>query len=280
MLTILEVLNKSAAFLEERGVTDGRLSSEWIIAEQLGLKRLELFLQFERPLDEAELSGIREGIKRRANREPLQHILGYVEFGGLKLRTDKRALIPRPETEYLLDLLLTQYLNAAPESILDLGTGTGALGLSLAKEFADAKVTLVDISNDALCLARKNAEENELGDRIEFLESSWFDQVNGSYQLIVSNPPYLTDDEMKSAEPEVVRYEPELALHGGSDGLRDLELILKEARKHLVEGGVLALETGIAQHEALKALAEELGYSLVESVKDLTHRDRFIVCVK
>lgn len=280
MLSILEVLNKSAVFLEERGVKDGRLSSEWIIAEQLGLKRLDLFLQFERPLDEQELVGIRQGVKRRANHEPLQHILGYVEFGGLKLKTDKRALIPRPETEYLLDLLLTRYLNASPESILDLGTGTGALGLSLASEFSDARVTLVDVSADALLLAKENAKENELSDRIEFLESNWFDQVEGTYQLIVSNPPYLTDEEMESAEVEVIRYEPELALHGGGDGLRDLNLIMEKSLGYLVDGGVLALETGIAQHESLKALGAELGYSMVESVKDLSHRDRFVICVK
>ena len=146
MITLLEVLEKSTDFLEQKGVQDARLSAEWIMAESLGLKRLDLYLQFERPLKEEELGGIREGIRRRSKREPLQYILGNVEFYGVTLKTDARALIPRPETEYLIELLHTKYLNREPSRILDLGTGTGAIAIAMLHTFPDAEAVAVDRS--------------------------------------------------------------------------------------------------------------------------------------
>ncbi|MCZ6671969.1 MAG: peptide chain release factor N(5)-glutamine methyltransferase [Verrucomicrobia bacterium] len=277
MITLLDVLKKSTLFLEERGVKDARLSAEWILAHALDIKRLDLYLQFERPLQEVELVKIREGVKRRANREPLQYILGTVEFYGVTLKTDARALIPRPETEYLIELLHTRYLNREPTRILDLGTGSGAIAIALLNVFPETKALAVDQSVEALALAVENAQQGKGFERMKFKVSNWFESVDGHFELIVSNPPYLTDAEMKSAEPEVSKYEPAQALSGGKDGQKDLNVIIDEGYSYLVEGGMLVLETGIAQHASLIERAKKAGFASMESVKDLNHRDRYLI---
>ncbi len=280
MLTILEVLEKSTAFLRKWGVTDARLSAEWILAQNLGLKRLDLFLQFERPLPEMDLAKIRVDIKRRANREPLQHLLGWIDFFGLKLSSDKRALIPRPETEYLVELLHDKFLDREPGRILDLGTGSGAILLALLNTFPESSGIGVDLSPEALDLARENGEQTGLADRATFLQSNWFDAVEGTFQLIVANPPYLTAEEMESAEPEVSRYEPELALFGGNDGLDALSAIVQESPGYLEDGSLLALETGLGQHDRLREKAKEAGFSGMESMLDLSRRERYLMLMK
>ena len=280
MLTILEVLEKSTAFLRKWGVTDARLSAEWILAQNLGLKRLDLFLQFERPLPEMDLAKIRVDIKRRANREPLQHLLGWIDFFGLKLSSDKRALIPRPETEYLVELLHDKFLDREPGRILDLGTGSGAILLALLNTFPESSGIGVDLSPEALDLARENGEQTGLADRATFLQSNWFDAVEGTFQLIVANPPYLTAEEMESAEPEVSRYEPELALFGGNDGLDALSAIVQESPGYLEDGGLLALETGLGQHDRLREKAKEAGFNGMESILDLSRRERYLMLMK
>ena len=277
MITLLEVLEKSTGFLEQKGVNDARLSAEWIMADSLGLKRLDLYLQFERPLAESELEGIREGIRRRSKREPLQYILGNVDFYGVNLKTDARALIPRPETEYLIELLHTKYLNREPTHILDLGTGTGAIAIALLNAFPEAQAVAVDQSEEAIQLAGENAEVTGVADRLTLKQSDWFEQVEGQFELIVANPPYLTDEEMKSAEPEVSDYEPAEALHAGKEGLDDLQVIIDGAMDYLIDGGMLALETGIAQHEALTQQAKAKGYTTIESIADLSRRPRFLI---
>ena len=277
MITLLEVLEKSTGFLEQKGVKDARLSAEWIMAESLGIKRLDLYLQFERPLAETELTGIREGIRRRSKREPLQYILGNTEFYGVTLKTDARALIPRPETEYLLELLHTKYLNREPTRILDLGTGTGAIAIAMLHTFPEAEAVAVDQSEEALELAAENAKAVGVSDRLTLCQSNWFEQVEGVFEVIISNPPYLTDEEMQTAEPEVSQFEPTMALHAGKDGLDDLNLIVDEAYGYLVDGGLLALETGIAQHDELIARAKTHGYTTMESIKDLARLSRYLI---
>ena len=280
MLTILEVLRKSTAFLEKYGVPDARLSAEWILAHHLGLPRLELFLQFERPLQEKELTDIRVAIMRRAKREPLQHVLGWVDFYGLKLRSDNRALIPRPETEYLVELLQAEFEEEEPARILDLGTGSGAILLALLNQFETSTGVGIDLSSQALELARENAESAALASRATFIRSDWFGAVEGTFQLIVANPPYLRREEMESAEPEVARFEPKLALDGGDRGLEGLGAILGESAPYLAEDGLLALETGIDQHQRLRERAHGAGFSRVESVRDLSHRERYLLVRK
>ncbi len=280
MLSLLEIITKTTEFFASRGVESPRLNAEQIVGHALGLKRMQLYVQFERLLTTAELDQIRPLVKRRAQREPLQHILGTVEWGGLILKCDKRALVPRPETEELFELVLEKVrpTEGAPLRVLDLGTGTGALALALAKAWPTARVTALDASEDALSLARENAAALGLVERVNFLKSDWFSvlPLDARYEVIVSNPPYLTGDEVASAEPEVRIHDPMTALVAADEGMADLRVILGGAKSRLVEGGLLALETGVDQHPALVAAAEQAGLAGVESRKDLSGRDRFI----
>ncbi|MGE9295959.1 MAG: peptide chain release factor N(5)-glutamine methyltransferase [Puniceicoccales bacterium] len=274
MQSVLEILRKTTAYFEQKSVPEAKLNAERLLAHVLKCTRLDLYLQFERPLTADQLDELRPLVSRRGKREPLQYILGDAEFFDLKLKCDARALIPRQETEELAELLV-DYFKAAPATVLDLGTGTGALALALASAWKDAAVTAVDFSPDALALAKENAAANGL-ERVEFIESDWFTALEArTFELIVSNPPYLTEEEMTTAEPEVVRHEPTSALVSGTDGLDDLRKILAEARKHLQSGGLLALETGIAQHDTLAQLASEAGFAKSESKKDLSGRPRY-----
>jgi len=278
MLTILEIIKKSTEFFEKRGVESARLNAELLVGHALGLKRMQLYIQFERLLAESELEKIRPLVKRRGNREPLQHILGTMEFAGLSLKVDRRALIPRPETEYLVELLVRRF-STKPAHVLDLGTGTGAIALALAKAWPEAKIVAVEQSEEALALARENAVSSGLTATVDFLRSNWFEHVSKDekFDLIVSNPPYLSDEETDTAQPEVRDFEPRQALAAGADSAVALEKIIGEAPARLTPGGTLALETGIAQHARLSALLQAQGYGRTESLKDLTGRDRFLL---
>jgi len=278
MLTVLEIIKRTTEFLEKRGVEGARLNSELLIGHALGLKRMQLYLQFERPLTELELEKIRPLVKRRSNREPLQYIIGETDFSGLKLKVDRRALIPRPETEYLVEVVAGR-MTVPPANILDLGTGTGAIALALATKYPATAVTAVDKSPEALVLARENAAALGLADRVSFIQSDWFTALPAEmrFGLIVANPPYLTESEVREAQPEVKDYEPQSALVAGENGLADLVAIIRGARTYLAAGGFLACETGIAQHAQLEPLAIASGYSRTESLRDLTGRERYLL---
>lgn len=275
MLTVREIKERTETFFKQKGVPNAKLDTDILIAHSLGLKRLDLYLDMDRPLTEAQLDALRPLVKRRASREPLQYIIGSTEFYGLSLKVDPRALIPRHETEELVDHI-AERLITAPQRILDLGTGSGALALALASKYPDADVTAIDQSSEALALAQENVASLGLTEQLTFLQGNWFTPLpaGSQFALIVANPPYLTEAEMQSAEPEVVGHEPSEALVSGGDGLDDLRTILKEAKRHLAEGGCLALETGIAQHEALTQLATDNGLT-GESLEDLSGRPRF-----
>jgi release factor glutamine methyltransferase len=277
----LEIVKRTTDFLGSKGIESPRLTSELLVGHALGLKRMQLYVQFEKPLAEADLEKIRPLVRRRAQREPLQYIFGETEWGGLKLKTDRRALIPRPETEYLLELLGEVWKGAdavPPTRILDLGTGTGALALGLSTRFPEAKVCAVDRSADALALARENAAALGLADRVELRESDWYSNLGDveRFDLIVANPPYLSAHETAEAQPEVKTFEPMSALTSDEDGIADLRKVIAGAPQFLRDGGLLALETGIAQHAKLTELARAAGFTQIESKKDLTGRDRFI----
>ncbi len=278
MITVLEVVQKTTEFLAGKGVESARLNAELLIGHALGLKRMQLYLQFERVLLETELEKIRPLVKRRSQREPLQYIIGDTEWSGVKLKVDKRALIPRPETELLVEFVVAR-LAEPPARILDLGTGSGAIALALAKRYENVAVTAVDASDDALALAAENGKALGLADRVNFLKSNWYEALKADepYDLIVSNPPYLTADETAAAEPEVRVHEPVSALTAADAGLADLRVIIAGARRYLKPGGLLALETGIAQHAELARLLTEAGFTGVESLRDLTERDRFVM---
>lgn len=278
MLTVLEIIKRTTEFFAKRGVESARLNAELLIGHALGLKRMQLYMQFERPLMEPELELIRPLVKRRGNREPLQYILGETEFAGLKLKVDRRALIPRPETEYLLELLAGR-VATPPSAVLDLGTGTGAIALVLATRYPEASVTAVDQSREALALAAENTAKLGLETRLKLVQSDWFAALpkGGQFPLIVTNPPYLSDAEVAEAEPEVKEHEPKAALSAGANGAAALEFILREAPAYLAPGGMLACETGIAQHPRLQELAVRSGYARTESLRDLTGRDRYLL---
>lgn len=278
-LTVLDVVRKSADFLEKKGVESPRLNAEWLIAHVLGFGRMELYLQFDRPLIDDELELMRALVARRGKREPLQYIQGQTQFHDLMLKCDARALIPRPETEQLVELVK----DTGPEidqdlRILDLGTGTGAIGLALAMHFPRAKVVASDASQEALDLAKENALLCGLQNRVEFRLSDWFETLNGegAFDLIVSNPPYLTQGELDGAQSEVKDFEPSSALVANDEGKSDLLAIIEGAYPLLEAAGTLWLETGIDQREALLASCREIGYSSCEGLDDWSGRPRFI----
>ncbi len=275
MQNLLDTLKKATDFLARKGLEKPRAEAEHLFAAGLGLKRLDLYLQFERLLTDGEVEKLRALTVRRGNREPLQHIVGQVEFRDLVLKSDKRALIPRPETEELVDLALALFPAEQNVRVLDLGTGSGAIALALASERPAWSVEAVDRSEDALALARENAARCGLEARVAFAASDWFGAVTDAYDLIVSNPPYLTDAEVAEAEPEVRQYDPHSALIAPEDGLADLRIILEGAHRHLRSGGWVLCETGIGQHAALAALSARLGYAEAVGLPDMSGRPRF-----
>lgn len=284
MITVLEVLQKSSKFLESKKVEHPRLNAELLIGHALGLKRMQLYLEFERLLPEAELEKIRPLIRRRSQREPLQHIIGSVEFAGIELKVDRRALIPRPETEYLVELLKAAWLakGSEPKLVIDLGTGSGALALALATQWPTARVWATDASEEALSLTTENCEALGLGDRVTVLQSDWFGAVSKAerFDVIVANPPYLTAAEVEETAPEVKNFEPAMALSTAEDGMDAITAIVKSAGDFLQPGGLLAMETGIAQHAVICEMLATAGYSEIESRRDLTGRDRFVFARK
>ena len=278
MLTVLEVIKKTTDFFAAKGIESPRLNAEQLVGHALQLQRMQLYLQFERLLSDAELEVIRPLVRRRGLREPMQYLIGETDFFALKLKVDRRALIPRPETERLLELLVTRQATP-PETILDLGTGSGAIALGLAKYYPAAQVTAVDLSEEALALARENTAAAGLTERVTLVRSDWFAGLPPAlrFDLIVANPPYLSAEETAQAAPEVNAHEPASALTAAEGGLADLRAIIAGAPRFLAPGGWLALETGITQHAELARLAAEAGFKRTESLPDLTGRDRFLL---
>jgi release factor glutamine methyltransferase len=281
MLNLLEVVKKTSEFFASKGIESPRLNAELLVGHALGLPRMRLYLEFERPVTEAELTNIRELVRRRGRREPLQHIIGFTEFSGLRLKTDRRALIPRPETELFVETVVSR-CSPAPSQVLDLGTGGGAIALALARAFPEALVTAVDTSSEALALAAENAESTGLAGRVRFVESDWFGglPVGGTFDLIASNPPYLSEEETAASAPEVRDHEPARALASGPEGFDDLGRIIAASAGALSAAGMLALETGIGHHARAEAAARAAGFSRTESLRDLTGRDRFFLAWK
>jgi len=279
-ITIADLIKRTTDFFASKGIESAKTDAEWIISYVLGCKRLELYLRFDKLVPEAKLPALREAVRRRGAREPLQQILGFVEWGDLRLSVDRRCLVPRPETEELWDRIIMSCGMSAPTSILDLGTGSGALALSLKKHFPLADVAAVERDKDTLALAKKNASETNL--IVDFIQSNWFENVpaDSRFDLVVSNPPYLTDAEWESAAPEVRDWEPREALTASNEGLADLLYIMQHARGYLCDGGQLWLEHGIAHADALAEAAKQLEYSSVKHYKDSNHRVRFTRLVR
>lgn len=270
MTTLLDTLTKGTAYLENKGVDSPRFTMELLAAHALAMKRMQLYLEFDRPLEEKELEVLRDLLKKRGERIPLQHLLGNVEFLGREFKTDERALIPRPETEELVSHVLKLDLPENPR-VLDLCSGSGVIGISLKAELGEgAQVTLADISPATLSLARENAET--LGVDVELVHSDLFDELEETFDLIVCNPPYVSSE--VELEPELA-HDPDLALFSGVDGMDHLKKIIPTAYRFLNKGGVLALEIGYDQKDAVNGLLSETGYEQIEFLEDMEKIPRF-----
>ncbi len=281
MLTVLEIIKRTTEFLASRGIASPRLNAELLLGHVIDRRRMQLYLEFERPLTAAELDRLRPLVRRRGQQEPLQYVLGETEFRGLRLKVDRRALIPRPETELLVELVREWSAAQPPVTrALDLGTGSGAIAAALATLWPGAAVVAAERCPEALALARENFAALGLDSRVQGVAASWFEGVPaGPYDLIVSNPPYLTAAEVAAAAPEVRQHEPRAALEAPEEGLADLRAILATAPGHLRAGGLLALETGGDHHADLSARLQAAGYQQIAARQDLTGRDRFILAV-
>ena len=283
-MTVLEAIRKSADFLAKKGVESPRLQTELLLAHLLKMPRMNLYLNFERGLTPAETDTLRELVKRRGQREPLQHLIGSTSFCGLEMAVNRHVLVPRPETELLAELgwqflnregsepaildseTASGTCNACPTA-LDFGTGTGCIAIALAVKCPNAKITAMDISADALALARENAARNGVAERIEFLPGDGFAAMAEmsergrpghppAFDLIISNPPYIPSAEIDTLQPEVRDFDPRAALDGGADGLDFYRMFPAQAKPFLKAGGKIMLEFGDGQAEAIRKLFE------------------------
>jgi len=280
---IKTLLETAADYLVEKGIENARLNAEVLLAHQLQVKRISLYLNFDQPLTENEVSGYRHFIKRRIKREPLQYITGTQEFWSLAFKVNPHVLIPRPETEILVDqaLTLAGSFHNAPLHILDLGTGSGIISVSMAKEVPESLILATDVSGKALEVARENAQEHGVLDRITFLRGDLFEPLMSEkpvFHLIASNPPYVCTHEIQGLFPEIALHEPRLALDGGKDGMHLLKKIICQAPQFLHPGGWLLLEMSPYQVEnALLTLAGTGVYQNETKIEDYSHRQRVVM---
>jgi release factor glutamine methyltransferase len=254
-----------------------RLEAEILLAHALDVDRLHLYLAPDKPLTSDERSLYRSVVKERQSGTPLQHVTGEVSFYGLRFRVDREALIPRSETEELLDQVIKRAPRDREIRCLDLGTGTGVIAVCMARYLPQAQVTAVDISPTALEMARENSKLNEVADRIEFIESDWFTNVEGKFDFIVSNPPYIRRDELADLPKEVREHEPSVALDGGTDGLEKIRLIAAQLRMYLQPDGVVLMEIGHEQGERVKKILESIELVHVSVERDMAEKDRFVI---
>lgn len=278
--TPLELVRWTTGYLGDRGIAEARLDAELLLADSLGVKRLDLYLQHDRPLAAEELAEFKARLLRRARREPLQYIAGTAAFRNLNLRVDRRVLIPRPETEVLVEEVLRWCRGRSGLSALDVGTGSGAIAICLATEGdAFSHVVGTDLSADALEVARMNAEAAAPDRGVELRQGAVYAPVAGErFDVIVSNPPYVAEAERDDLQPEVVRWEPELALFSGADGLTVIRELVDGAPLHLRPGGLLAMEIGAGQGDAVRQLVLASGaFGRVEVRPDLSGRDRIVL---
>ncbi len=264
--TPVSILAWTRSYLADKGVENARLEAEWMLCRVLGLDRVGLYLNHDRPLVEPELAAYRCMIARRSKREPLQHILGGQEFCGLDFKVTPDVLIPRHDTETLVEEAIARMPRA--RRILDIGTGSGCIAVILARRIPGALVTALDVSGPALAVARSNAAEHAV--EIEFLCGSLFDPVRErTFDLIVSNPPYIPSREIETLEPEVRDYDPRVALDGGKDGLDIYREMIPAAIRHLEPGGWLLVEIGQGQGSGVESIfAAAGGYGAVITARD------------
>ncbi|MCB0284463.1 MAG: peptide chain release factor N(5)-glutamine methyltransferase [Calditrichae bacterium] len=278
---ILDLLNTTTDYLKQKSIENARLNAELLLADVLNIERLHLYVEFERPVAEKELSAYRSRISRRVRREPLQYILGRTEFMGLPFYVDSSVLIPRPETEILCEeVLKLQNKNGQISTLLDIGTGSGCIAVSLAHLWPGLQVTAIDYSTEALETAKKNALLNKV-DNITFLQQNIFQTGQGSqlekaFSIIVSNPPYISKDEMKGLQKEVADFEPRIALTDEADGMQFYTHILKMLSSQSLKCDYCFLEMSGSFPEKIVKTAELSGFSDLNVIKDLNGIDRVL----
>ena len=279
--TVLDVLRLSTVYLGEHGSGTPRLDAELLCAHALGLQRMDVYLQFDRPLRDGELDVIRELVRRRGRGEPVAYLSGVREFYGRSFAVDPAVLIPRPETETLVEVVL-RHLRAGPDGgrgarVADLGTGSGCIAVSLAAEMPGLRVVATDVSAAALVVAQRNAERHGVSERISFVQGSWGEALEGALDMVVSNPPYVTTDELAHADRDVRDFEPHVALLAGDDGLDAYRALLESLRGTLRDGARIILEVDPRRTETVRSLitAEFAGADTIVA-RDLAGRDRVV----
>ncbi len=283
-ITVIEAITLAKKELTMAGTEEAGIEAQWIVSEVLGVKRFELFLNPLRSLDDAEQKKLDEILKRRKAREPLAYITGFTDFRGSIIKVTKAVLIPRPETELLVDEALSILNNGeGPKTVLEPCTGSGCISVAIAREFADVSITAIDISPEALNVARGNASRNKVAEKIRFLQGDLLRPLkkDQSYDLIVANPPYIPDPDMKGLAPEISLYEPAIALLGGPHGLDYIKRLIRGAADMLKPGGDILLEVGMGQAQETKSLAEGTGlYEKIQIKKDLSGVERMFSAQK
>ncbi|HBO42495.1 MAG TPA: peptide chain release factor N(5)-glutamine methyltransferase [Planctomycetaceae bacterium] len=284
--TVGRLLSWTNDYFAKRGADSPRLDAEILLAEALGCRRIDLYARFDDVPDDTRRARFREMVCRRAEHAPVAYLVGHREFYSLSFRVTPDVLIPRPETELLvvaaLDRLKARGNGEEPASVCDVGTGSGAIAVTLAKHLPSARLTAVDLSAAALAVARENARSHGVADRIEFVESDLFAALppEARFDLIVSNPPYVSESEWADLSPEVRDHEPRIALVAGPRGTEIIERLLAEAAARLKPGGYLIVEISPMIHEAVCSLVESSGtFASPETIKDLARLPR-IVCAR
>jgi len=276
-VTVLELLQSTSDYLARKGIDQPRLNIEHLLADSLGKKRIELYLEFDRQLTETELAPLREKVRRRAAGEPLQHLLGSWDFYGRTFKVDRRALIPRQETELLVDVVLPKLKEASKEGmrLIDVGTGCGILAITFALEIPGLEVVAVDLSPDALALARENAARFGLESRIAFVHSNLLDQTDGVFRWVVANLPYIPTAELDTLQREV-KHDPKLALDGGRDGLDVIRNLVASLQTRLAPPALIVLEVGLDQAEPVRELLARQNYRDISMTKDYQGVQRIV----
>jgi release factor glutamine methyltransferase len=279
-MTVLEAIQKSAEFLAKRGVDSPRLQSELLLAHVLKTQRLKLYLTFERVLSDAETSELRELVKRRGNREPLQHILGSTSFCGVEIKVNCQVLIPRPETELLAEegWKFLNEIDTGQPHFLDFGAGSGCISIALCRFSEKSRGVCLDRSAEALAVARENALLNQVGDRLDFIRSDGFESLGKQFRfdLIISNPPYIPTLDIETLQEEVKKHDPHTALNGGADGLDFYRLLAERSKEFLIPKGRIMVEFGDAQEKAVEEIFTSNHWSVESILNDYTSRPRIL----
>jgi len=285
--TIKKLLDWMTGHFTDKKIDSPRLTAELLLSSVLNMQRIELYMNFDKEVEKANLEKLRDLVKRCLNNEPVQYLIGRTEFYSISLKVSPVCLIPRPETELLVERAI-EFLRTrtGTQHVCDLCTGSGCIAVAIAKNFADANIIATDICDQALSVAAENVAKYNLGEKVRLLQGDLFkpviDQLDGrEFDVIISNPPYISHPELEKLEPKVKNHEPQLALNGGPEGLDIYRRIADEIGNHLKKDGLLLLEIGYLQGQAVKQILEETNlFGEIKVEKDLSNNDRIVSAIK